>query len=113
MPIKYYILDADHHVVEAELLEWGRWFERIENRLVDWTQINEDVHVSTVFIGIDHRFFGEGPPIVFESMIFGGPLNYHQQRYSSWDDAETGHKVMVRRAREAIRLPASTSAPDR
>lgn len=98
----YYILDADNHPMETDLLTWGKWFERIENRTVAWTQITSETWVSTVFLGLDHNHFGEGPPILFETMIFGGPEDEYQWRYSSWDDAETGHKAAVRKAREAI-----------
>jgi hypothetical protein len=100
----YYILDG-HAVVPASLEAFGRWFERA-NRVVDYTEVTSQVRVSTVFLGIDHRWLGKGPPIVFETMIFGGPLDGDQWRYSSWDDAEAGHKAAVRKARAAIRQEA-------
>jgi hypothetical protein len=34
-------------------------------------------------------------------MIFGGPLDEYQWRYSSWDDAEAGHRAAVKKARAA------------
>ncbi len=98
--MRCYILDADNHAAEASLLEWSRWFEDA-NRRVGYTQITSEINVSTVFLGFDHRHFGKGPPILFETMIFGGPLDQEQSRYSSWDDAETGHRAAVRKAREA------------
>lgn len=98
----YYILDADNNVVEADLLTWARWFEdHPTDRIVGWSQITSGCRVSTVFLGLDHRHFGEGPPLIFETMIFGGPLDGETWRYASYDDAETGHKVAVRKAREA------------
>jgi len=51
--------------------------------------------VSTVFIGLDHRFFGDGPPLLFESMVFGGPLDGEQFRYPTWDAAAAGHALLV------------------
>src|SRR5215469_3048370 len=100
-PPRFYILDADHHVVPTnDMLVWARFFEGTK-RLVAMTDITSAIMVSTVFIGIDHRYFGEGPPLLFETMIFGGPLNQSQWRYASWDDAETGHKAAVRKARQA------------
>lgn len=110
MRVRYYYLDSDNHLVGThEFLEWARWFE-YTNRVVGWTQIVADVHVSTVFLGIDHRHFGDGPPIVFETMIFGGALDQDMWRYSSWDDAEAGHKAAVRKAREAAGQKVSGSA---
>jgi hypothetical protein len=99
---KYYVLDANNNVVEAKLEAWGIWFSHIDNRVIGLTDITSQIRVSTVFIGIDHRFFGRGPPLLFETMIFGGPLDQYQRRYASYDDAQTGHQVAVRKAREAI-----------
>lgn len=98
----YWILDAERRPVPAaDVLEWGHFFESGE-RIVKQTELG-DVRVSTVFLGVDHRWFGGGPPLLFETMIFGGPLDQWQWRYASWDDAETGHRVAVRRATEAAR----------
>lgn len=92
------------------LLEWGRFMEG-DTRIVARTG-NNIKWVSTVFLGLDHRHWGGGPPLVFESMALvdegrtiddlrGGrmhvPETLDQVRYSSWDDAETGHKAMVRK----------------
>ena len=99
---KHYILDANNNTVEVDLLTWGRWLqENINERIVGYTEITSQVRVSTVFLGLDHRFPGmkEGPPILFETLVFGGPLDGEGNRYSSWDDAETGHKAFVRIAR--------------
>jgi hypothetical protein len=35
-------------------------------------------------------------------MIFGSPLDRRTWRYSSWDDAEAGHRTAVREARAAL-----------
>jgi hypothetical protein len=51
-----------------------------------------DVTVSTVLLGIDHRFGDDGPPLIFETMIFGGPHNEYQERYSTREQAEEGHR---------------------
>jgi hypothetical protein len=46
-------------------------------------------------------------------MIFGGPLDHETWRYSSWDDAETGHpaavkKRIVRKCEDVPSLSAET-----
>jgi hypothetical protein len=89
--------------------EWGQFLASNE-RIVARTG-NDTKWVSTVFLGIDHRYWN-GPPLVFESMAFvdegktiddlhGGrtwvPTSLDCERYSSWDDAEIGHKAMVRK----------------
>lgn len=102
---RFYRLDADNHLVPLEgddaWWQWAHWFEDA-NRVVGWTQITSQVYVSTVFLGLDHRHFGDGPPLVFETLIFGGPLEGEMWRYSSWDDAEVGHKAAVRKVRKAL-----------
>lgn len=122
---RYYILDEERHVVPCnDLMTWGRWFEEADRHVAD-DLIGDEfdpkvskpmnaARISTVFLGLDHRFFSDGPPILFETMIFGGPLADEMWRYSSWDDAETGHKVAVRKVREAMGIKnESKTAVDR
>lgn len=107
--MKKYILDENHNVVRCDdVLTWARWFEQIDNRTVDQTRVSGDCFVSTVFLGLDHRFIGNGPPLVFETMVFGGPVDFDesQRRYSSWDDAEIGHKMIVDRVLFAMKAKA-------
>lgn len=93
-----YLLDG-HDVVPCEdLLEWALNFETMD-RVVGLTNFDQDdgtqVTVSTVFIGLDHSFSRhEGPPIVFETMVFGGKLDGYQDRYCTWEQAERGHQEM-------------------
>jgi hypothetical protein len=98
--MKLYILDSENRPVKARnLVEWGQWFEISQNRFVGSTQVNSRITVSTVFLGIDHRHFGNGPPLLFETMVFGGVLDGHMWRYASWDDAATGHAATVKKVR--------------
>ena len=99
--IGYYTLDADNRPVRTDLLSWGEMMNG-NRRFVGYTEITSELRVSTVFIGIDHRHYGKGPPLLFETMIFGGPLDGHQWRYASWDDAQTGHQAAVSKAHKAI-----------
>lgn len=86
-----YILDG-HTPVPVPLLEWASWFN-VENRRVADDVVGE-VRVSTVFLGIDHAF-GNGPPLLFETMIFGGEHDEDQRRYSTWGEAAAGHAEML------------------
>lgn len=65
-----------------------------------------DVHVSTVFLGLDHGF-GHGP-LWFETMIFGGEHDQWQDRYQSYDAAELGHRYVVKRLTDGL-SPDSSS----
>ena len=95
MSIKY-ILDGQTPVPCDDILEWGRWFETA-NRHVGKDQIGP-YRVSTVFLGIDHDWGSNGPPVLFETMVFGH-ADEIQQRYCTWDEAATGHAEMVARYR--------------
>lgn len=50
--------------------------------------------VSTVFLGLNHNY-GDGPPLIFETMIFGGPMDQYQDRYSTEEEAMAGHNFAV------------------
>lgn len=83
-----YILVGKEPVPEPNLLKWGKWFETA-NRKVRQDEI-DGVRISTVFLGLDHSF-GEGAPLLFETMIFGGEHDGYQTRASSWDEAVGQH----------------------
>lgn len=91
-----YILKGKKAILTEDVLKWGRWFETADRHVAQSTV--GEVRVSTVFLGLDHQF-GEGEPLLFETMIFGGKHDEFQERYSTWEEAEEGHK----RALELIR----------
>lgn len=96
----FYILDADKNIIPvrttAEKMAYYRWYENHQNRRVARTEHN-NVSVSTVFLGVDHGLMEDGPPVVFESMVFGGPMDQHQDRYCTWDEAMKGHVELCRK----------------
>jgi hypothetical protein len=67
------------------------------------------ITVSTVFLGLDHAS-GDGPPLLFETMVFNGPLHNDMDRYSNWTEAEMGHDAMVSRIAQALREQEITRA---
>lgn len=89
-----YILKDGEVVEEADVIKWGKWFETAKERRIGSDEFG-DVRVSTVFLGIDHNFGGEGPPIVFETMIFGGEHDQYQERYCTLEEAKAGHLKAV------------------
>lgn len=93
----HYVLKGKE-AVPADTMEWARWYEKADRR-VDRTEVG-NVTVSTVFLGLNHQF-GDGPPLIFETLVFGGELDQEMDRYSTWDEAEAGHKAMIQRVREA------------
>lgn len=56
----------------------------------------EKRRVSTVWLGIDHSFGDGGPPIIFETMVFGYEgWDDFQLRYATEDEAKTTHDEVV------------------
>lgn len=82
---------------QISMTEWGRMFSDEDEKRVAFTQVDDHVGVSTVWLGVDHQF-GDGPPLIFETMVFGGPLDQEQERYSTEEQARAGHEDMVKRA---------------
>lgn len=62
----------------------------------------ERSRISTVFLQVNHAF-GDGPPILFETMVFGGPLDGLQDRYATVQEAWQGHDAMAEQVREALK----------
>ena len=93
-----YILEGHTPVLASDLRIWGQWFESAgQDRVVKQEHVLGGLcWVSTVFLGLDHNFFG-GPPLLFETMAFwedeGG---YEQERCSTWEAAEKMHRQMVK-----------------
>lgn len=86
----------------TDLHEWARCMERVD-RIVEQTEIGP-LFVSTVFLGVDHNHFGpSSDAILFETMIFGEPSDYHgQTRCATWAEAEKMHAEAVAYARELL-----------
>ncbi len=90
-----YILDADGNVVSADLMTWANWYESNYNkRSIGKDEPIPGVKVSTVFLGLNHNF-GDGPPVLWETMIFGGEHDQYQERYSTRKEALEGHRRAV------------------
>lgn len=90
----YYKLGKDGKTPEPvkNLIEAGKLWKK--DRTVRKDNIGE-IFISTVFLGIDHSFLEEGPPVLFETMIFGGDHDGYQARYTNWDDAVEGHGIAM------------------
>lgn len=98
----YYILDADGTPQpESDRMTWGEWYMAggIDARRVALTEVAPGISVSTVFLSIDHGW--GGTPMLFESMVFGGPLDQECDRCSTREQALAQHEAMVARVRVA------------
>lgn len=112
---QYYKLIGRLPVPVRDVIEWARWFQTAE-RIVFKTDVGP-LHVSTIFLGLDHNWSSnpESPPILFETMVFGGEepriimgrdmgdfRESYQERYASWDEAQAGHARAIEWARQRI-----------
>lgn len=91
----FWVLDADHNAVPCnDVLEWAEMFEVRDQRRVAWDKVG-DFTISTVFLGINHQYF-DGPPLVFETMVFEGDSRDELEcyRYSTWAEAMAGHAAI-------------------
>ncbi len=90
-----WILDGHTPVVCNDLIQWGKWMQS-DKGIVKQDTLPNDVRVSTVFLGLDHNYDDEGPPLLFETMVFGGGIHdQSMRRYSTWEEAEAGHSEML------------------
>lgn len=93
------------------------WYDREGKPLTDMAKINSMLcdwdykvvaqtevglyWVSTVWLGLDHNFFG-GPPLIFETMVFANDdgvkaldHEFDMRRYATEAEAREGHEATV------------------
>lgn len=103
-----YILNGREPVIEPNLLKYLLWFATTDRTVrknkiipmlrgapIDYPEIN----VSTVFIGNNG--------IMFQTMIFGGPLDDTWSQCATWEEAEPMHARMCERVNQALRAEAT------
>lgn len=109
----HYTLDErGEPVPEPDLFAWAEWLEA--DQKTGARRLAQDTIgpylVSTVFMGLDHGF-GEGPPVLWETMIFGVEEEIEflgkrrrcrkevgADRYTSKAEALAGHASAVKLA---------------
>jgi hypothetical protein len=121
--MRNYILEGHDAIPCDDLRAWGQWFQNADRR-VAYTDVTNNVSVSTVFLGMDHSFRNSAP-VLFETMVFGlesyvriyvspGDINHKSVkrahdldgtdcwRYSTWEEAEEGHFKAVEEVRRRL-----------
>lgn len=95
-----YILDESKTPRKAKnLREVSEFLSNEQNR-----RVGEDTifgtRISTVFLVLDHNYFEHGPPLLFETMIFGpGESGELIGRCSTWKQAVQMHLRTVEEIR--------------
>lgn len=80
-----------------DVLDWAR--RRADEQRVARTKTRH-AEISTVWLGLNHNWMPDGPPLIFETMVFGGSFDQHQERYSTEAEALAGHARIVEMVRE-------------
>jgi hypothetical protein len=92
---EWYILVEGRPVREPNWVKAMAWLsvERNTRFAEDWVG---DVHVSTIFLGMNHRHSASGPPLLWETMILGGEHDGYQERHATAIEAARGHVEALR-----------------
>lgn len=95
---KYYILVNKVPVKIEDTMEWCKWIlANDENRYIA-KDIVCDCRIITFFFGM----ITESLPKLFHITVIGGVLAGENETYSTWQEAEAGHKRMVERVKSKL-----------
>lgn len=86
---------------------WGELHSDLNYTVIrkDWFgQGDDEIEVSTCWLGINHQWVPDLPPLIFETMIFGGPMNLECWRYATEAQAVEGHGYVVSLVRADLAL---------
>lgn len=90
--IRYY--DEDGNVMDRN--DWAKAMSgpRHVGKTDGYDEHGNEVFISTVWLGMDHNFSGEGAPLIFETMVFGLPDEQEVcVRYATREEAKQGHAL--------------------
>lgn len=111
-----YILDENQKPVrEPDIYKWARWYEKSNRHVglhVFEGTVHGEVRVSTVFLGLDHNDNREGPPILWETMVFyvngtdDDGMDQDMDRCAgNWEQAQAMHMKMVKKVEDLLHIP--------
>ncbi len=95
----YYYNLVNGKPIPVSFKEWI-FQDKKESWRVGLTDCGNNVTVSTVFLGLNHNW-GDGEPLLYETMVFGGKLHNEMERYSTVEQAREGHERMVQRVKDS------------
>lgn len=97
--MKMYILDGNAQPVECDPIRAAEWKQDHFSECIVGRTVVGNVEVSTVFLGMDHSY-GDGPPVLWETLVRGGSGDGDITRYDSLAEAEQGHAAICAVAEE-------------
>src|SRR3546814_15940299 len=91
--LMHYKLDGRRSVPCDSLVEWSMWMAAGDRRVAGtWI---DDVRISTVFLGLDHKHALGGDPHLFETLVVVDGRTTEMPRYFTWEDTQTGHAELT------------------
>jgi hypothetical protein len=102
-----YVLDEnDNPVGEDDPSAWADFMRDERRRLVAHDEAGKWT-VSTVFMGLDHDVVGNGPPVLWKTMVFGPqPWGGFSCWYTNRWKAISQHDQLAEAVRRSQKLPA-------
>ena len=100
MSLKYYDRDGKPLTQEQFIDFFESLCDVMSYKRVAETTLSDGKWVSTVWLGLDHRFLEEGPPLIFETMVFPSHENLLDlacSRWSTLEEATVGHEEVVKK----------------
>lgn len=94
----YYEEQKDGTYKKIDVMEWAKKYSKEGARVIQQDKVGP-FFISTVYLGLDHRFLQGGPPLIYETMIFhddSGFMEHYQQRYSRSVVASETHQRIVK-----------------
>lgn len=100
-----YLLDENKKPYPVSIEEGVKLFDDPAMRIVKSEYLdNENVRVSTVFLGYDGCFMPghNDKPLFFETMVFGGDYDDYLKRYETYEEASNEHDKIVQMIKEKL-----------
>lgn len=94
---RWYYLDGDNLPVKCACADDMSKVEDSKSRTHLRTETPHGT-VSTVFLGLDHAF-NDAPPVLWETLVFGGKFDQDGMRYGTQEAATEGHAAYLRKVR--------------
>lgn len=88
-----YILQDRTPLPCNDLFRWGDWYAKADRQVADI--MISGVRIRTMFIGINQQRLVDRPPLLFETMVYGGRFDLHRESCSTWVEAELQHQQVV------------------
>lgn len=95
----------DINGVPVSTLEWTKMLKDMDYRRIGLDTFDGWI-ISTVWLGLDHHF-GNGPPLIFETMVFKKGVSVgepdYTNRYSTLEEAKQGQAYTVEAYKSLVR----------